>query len=82
METQTKQQILETALEARQQEVLMYQINIDNYTMALQKIAGLPEDDRNELAEFSGQLSSLLASELLEQKKAKIMLSVIQDQVT
>lgn len=73
--------ILATALEAREQEVLHYQINIDNYTLALQQIAAMPANERAELASFEDQLQTLLASEKLEQKKAKIMLDVIKSQV-
>ena len=73
--------ILATALEAREQEVLHYQINIDNYTLALQQIAAMPENERAELSSFEDQLQTLLASEKLEQKKARIMLDVIKSQV-
>lgn len=76
-----KQEILKNALLARQQEVMHYQINIDNYTIALQKIADLPLQEQSELSEFSEQLRALLFSELLEQKKSKIMLEVIKQQV-
>lgn len=73
--------ILAAALEAREQEVMHYQINIDNYTLALQQIAAMPANERAELASFEDQLQTLLASEKLEQKKAKIMLDVIKSQV-
>lgn len=76
-----RKQILMDALDARIQEVMHYQINIDNYTLALQEMASLPEVERNELESFANQLCGLLASEILEQKKAKIMLAVIQKQV-
>lgn len=58
-----------------------YQINIDNYTLALEEIARLPVNEQAELSGFADQLRTLLASEALEQKKAKIMLSVIKAQV-
>lgn len=74
-------EILATALDARRQEVLRYQINIDNYTLALAEIDKLPADEQAELAAFADQLRGLLASEKLEQKKAKIMLTVIQQQM-
>lgn len=77
----TKHNILLTALDAREQEVMHYQINIDNYTLALGEIASLPAHEREELNGFADQLQGLLASEILEQKKAKIMLSVIKKQV-
>lgn len=77
----TRREILKMSLEARTQEVMGYQINIDNYTIALREISKKSEADQAELSEFSSQLSSLLASEKLEQKKAEIMLAVIQQQV-
>ena len=76
-----RKQILTGALDAREQEVMHYQINIDNYTLALQEIKNLPEIERLELDNFAGHLRGLLASEILEQKKSKIMLSVIKKQV-
>lgn len=77
----TKQEILSSAFEARQQEVMHYQINIDNYTIALMEIRKLPQTEQDELRVFADQLKDLLASERLEQKKAKIMLTVIQQQL-
>ena len=72
----SKLEILSEALKAREEEVLHYQINIDNYRLAIEKSNG---DD--ELSEFVDRLRDLLASSLLEQKKAKIMLEVIRDQI-
>jgi hypothetical protein len=77
----TREEILALSLDARVQEVMHYQINIDNYAIAIEEIAKLPPDERNELAEFSEQLCNLLKSEKIEQKKAKIMLSVIKKQM-
>ena len=79
--SQTRTEILAASLDARIQEVMHYQINIDNYTLALEEIAALPEQDREGLKLFADQLRGLLASEILEQKKAKIMLAVIKKQV-
>jgi hypothetical protein len=72
----SKLEILSEALKAREEEVLHYQINIDNYRLAIEK-----SKDDEELAEFVDRLRELLASSLLEQKKAKIMLEVIREQV-
>lgn len=77
----TREEILAAALEAREQEVMHYQINIDNYSLAIQQIAMLPPDEQVELTAFVTQLKELLASEKLEQKKAKVMLAVIKGQV-
>ena len=58
-----------------------YQINIDNYTLALDNIAAMNSLDREDLAGFVNQLTSLLISERLEQKKAKVMLTVLKQQL-
>ena len=76
-----KQEILNSALQAREQEIMHYQINIDNYTLALQEIDALPVTEKTELAEFRSLLAGLLTSEILEQKKAKIMLKVVAKQL-
>ena len=78
---QTREEILAASLDARIQEVMHYQINIDNYAIALEEIGNLPPDERAELSAFTNQLRELLTSEKLEQKKAKIMLAVIQKQL-
>jgi hypothetical protein len=78
---QTREEILTSALEAREQEIMHYQINIDNYTLALDEISQLSVDERAELSAFAEQLRTLLTSEKVEQKKAKIMYSVVKKQV-
>jgi hypothetical protein len=78
---QTREEILAASLTAREAEVMHYQINIDNYTLALEEISKLPPDERDDLAAFIEQLITLQASEKTEQKKAKIMLAVIKQQV-
>ena len=70
-----------TSLDARIQEVMHYQINIDNYTIALEEIDNLPPNERAELSAFAEQLRTLLTGEKLEQKKARIMLSALKRQV-
>jgi hypothetical protein len=77
----TKHEILTSALEGREQEVLGYQINIDNYRLAIEYIGTLPDADQAELAEFKNRLTATLAAEIHEQKKAKVMLAVIQSQL-
>jgi hypothetical protein len=77
----TREEILRVNLDARVQEVMHYQINIDNYTLALENIAGMNADERAELSGFADQLRGLLASEKLEQKKAKVMLEVLRQQL-
>lgn len=73
-----RKSVLQAALSAREQEVMHYQINIDNYTLALERVGELADPD---LGKFAEQLHTLLASEVFEQKKAKIMLDVIRKQV-
>lgn len=73
-----KYEILKEALVARQEEIMGYQINIDNYTLAIEHIKASGDVD---LADFCQKLESLLTSEKLEQKKAMVMLFVVQQQV-
>lgn len=76
-----KNEILENAVKIREQEIIDYQINIDNYTLALEEISKLDQDEQIELSDFADKLKNLLASEKLEQKKSKIMLVVLQKQI-
>jgi hypothetical protein len=71
-----KKEMLTTSLEGRKKEVTEYQVNIDNFRLAIEKIG-----DDAELAEFKANLQNLLKSSILEQRKAKIMLEVIQSQL-
>jgi hypothetical protein len=73
-----KHEVLKNALVAREQEIMGYQINIDNYTLAIEHIKTSGDAD---LEDFCQKLESLLASEKLEQKKAKVMFFVVQQQV-
>lgn len=79
--TKTREEILCINFEARVQEVMHYQINIDNYAMALEHIAAMNSYERAELSGFVEQLTGLLASEKLEQKKAIIMREVLRRQL-
>jgi hypothetical protein len=76
-----KNDTLHDALIAREQEIEYYQINITNYKLAIEEIGKLPPSEQEELSEFSSQLKELLRTEIMEQKKSKIMLSVIRQQV-
>ena len=69
-------EILTTALDARIKEVTEYQVNIDNFRLAIARVGVEPE-----LQDFKAQLEGLLASSILEQKKAQIMLDVIRAQL-
>lgn len=71
-----KTEILTAALEARRKEVTEYQVNIDNYRLALERIGDDPD-----LQAFKAQIEQNLAASIREQKKAQIMLDVIEAQV-
>jgi hypothetical protein len=69
-------EILTAALDARIKEVTEYQVNIDNFRLAIERVGDDPE-----LQDFKANLSGLLASSILEQRKAQIMLDVIRAQL-
>ena len=71
-----QKEILTSALDARIKEVTEYQVNIDNFRIAIERIG-----DDHELQQFKQQLQELLASSVLEQRKAQIMLDVIKSQL-
>jgi len=71
-----KKEILTNSLTHRQEEVANYQLNIDNYILALE----LAKQD-DDLVPFVEQLEELLRTSIYEQKKAKIMLQVIEKQL-
>jgi len=72
-----QREILTGALEAREKELIEYQVNIDNYRLAIAKIA----DDDEQLQAFKEQLQGLLTSSLLEQRKSTIIRDVIAEQL-
>lgn len=76
----TRTDILTQALEGRDAELLSYQINIDNYRLAIAKItADHPEND--DLAAFREELEARLAEELRQQLRSRIIRDVIADQL-
>lgn len=76
MDDNYRLEILTQAYNARVKEITEYQVNIDNFKLAINKIK-----DDVELTDFKTQLENLLTSSVLEQRKAKIMLDVIQEQM-
>lgn len=76
MNNEYRNEIMKTSLEARINEVTEYQVNIDNFTLALDKIG-----DEADLQDFKSNIKQLLASSIVEQRKAQIMLEVIQSQM-
>jgi hypothetical protein len=76
MNNEYRNEIMKTSLEARINEVTEYQVNIDNFTLALDRIG-----DEADLQDFKSNIKQLLASSIVEQRKAQIMLEVIQSQM-
>jgi hypothetical protein len=79
LETERKTMLSEAAAH-REREVMHYQINIDNYRLALAEIATNHAGD-TDLAEFAAQLTELLSSSIREQAKERILLTVIRQQL-
>jgi hypothetical protein len=75
---QERIQILKDNLAARQREVMHYQINIDNYRLAIKKIES---ENLDILAEFANNLKELLNSSIKEQAKEKLLAEVIAEQL-
>jgi len=76
----TKLEILRENLAGRNDEVMNYQINIDNFIRAIAKIDADYAEDPS-LVEFRKNLVNLLASNKAEQLKAVIIRDVIAEQV-
>ena len=70
----TRHEILTQSVEARENDIMLYQINIDNYRAAIADI----EANHPDLSDFADQLRDLLQSSLREQKKEQIMLAAIR----
>ena len=75
---QERIQILKDNLAARQREVMHYQINIDNYRLAIKKIES---ENLNDLVEFASNLKELLNSSIKEQSKEQLLAEVIAEQL-
>jgi hypothetical protein len=69
-----RKEIILGSLEARKLEWLEYQINLENYEMAL----ALAVDD--DLQQFRDHLGELIRTTRIEQKKSKILLDVLAKQ--
>ena len=78
--TLNKRDTLVSAFEARNDEILNYQINIDNYGRAIAKLNAEYANDPS-LAEFRNHLMELLESHKIEQLKSIIIRDVIADQL-
>lgn len=75
-----KLQTLQSALNAREDEILGYQINIDNYIRAIAKIEA-EHTDKPAMIEFRDRLLEMLEGHKTEQLKAIIIRDVIADQL-
>jgi hypothetical protein len=76
-----KLQTLQSALASRDAEIMGYQINIDNYVRAIDKINA--EHTENEaMIEFREKLIDMLDSNKTEQLKCIIIRDVIADQLS
>lgn len=71
---------LKAAAEGRRVSVMNYQINIDNFRLAIIKIAK-EHADNPDMVEFSEYLSGLKAANEKEQLKERIILEVIEQQL-
>lgn len=76
-----KLETLQSALKTRNDEILGYQINIDNYSRAINKI-NAEYTENLAMVEFRDRLTEMLESHKTEQLKAIIIRDVIADQLT
>jgi uncharacterized transporter YbjL len=72
--------VLKDAVKARNDEIIGYQINIDNYERAIAKI-NKEHTDKPEILKFRDQLIDMLESHKTEQLKTAIIRDVIVDQL-
>ena len=75
-----KLESLQSALDARNNEFVEYQINIDNYTRAIDKI-NAEHQNNSAMIEFRDCLAHMLESHKIEQLKSMIIRDVIADQL-
>ena len=75
-----KLQILQASFEPRNDEILNYQINIDNYTRAIDKI-NTQYADNPDLIKFRDKLTTEVKNHKTEQLKSIIIRDVIADQI-
>lgn len=80
MNHEEKVNFLKEVLFARQKELSMYQINIDNYVLALEEIDKKYKNDET-LIDFKKHLEHLLDTTRIEFKKELIMINVIKKQL-
>ena len=76
-----KLETLKSALSTRNDEIMSYQINIDNYERAIVKI-NTEHSDNLAMIEYRDLINGMLSSSKTEQLKTTIIRDVIADQVT
>jgi hypothetical protein len=76
----TKLELLTQNAEMRRASIEAYQMNIDNYTLAVADINENFSDDP-EMQAFKARLEELLVTERREQGKEKIMLRALEAQI-
>lgn len=76
MDQELRQEMLKSALEGRIREVTEYQVNIDNYRLAIERIG-----DDETMQEFKAVLENLLQSSVVECRKAQLMMDVVAEQI-
>ena len=75
-----KLETFKSALEGRNEEIMSYQINIDNYVRAISKI-NVEHVNNPAMIEFRDRLDDMLETHKIEQLKAIIIRDVIADQI-
>lgn len=75
-----REEILRSGAEQREREIMHYQINIDNYRLAIADIEANHVDDVP-MQDFAIALREMLASSRIEQAKEQIMLKAINGQL-
>ncbi len=80
MTNTTRAEIIVQNATMRRNSVMMYDINITNYEMALAILNTQTELDADEV-EYKARLEELLASERRERKKEALILQVLEAQI-
>jgi len=75
---QERLDMLRAAYEGRSRAVMHYQVNIDNFTEAVDRIG--QTDDVN-LASFVSELTTMIVNERAQQARERVMLEVITAQL-
>lgn len=74
-----KRPIIEKAIESREEEIALYEINIDAYERSLAIID--QENSPNLVGDHRDRISGLLDTERRECEKSRLSLRVLQDQL-